>query len=184
LYQNRLPDEILIADDGSGESTKEVVESFSRVSPVPVKHIWQPDNGFRLSAIRNKAIIAASGDYIIQIDGDIIMHPYFIADHIKHAKKGYFAGGVRSFVKTEHSVAILLDNEFNYSDLKRNIRKWRRSIRIPFLTYLLKRIMQRNSYRIIGCNMAFWRENALNINGYNENIHGWGCEDLEFIIRF
>ena len=31
-----------------------------------------------------------------------------------------------------------------------------------------------------GCNMAFWRDDAICVNGYNELIQGWGSEDYEF----
>ncbi len=82
LAQDRLPDEILIADDGSGEATKQAVERFKSISKVPIHHIWHPDEGFRLSVIRNKAIEAAQSEYIIQIDGDILLDPHFISDHL------------------------------------------------------------------------------------------------------
>ena len=38
-------------------------------------HSWQEDNGFRAARSRNKAIFKSSGDYIVLIDGDIILHP-------------------------------------------------------------------------------------------------------------
>ena len=58
MQQSVLPDEILIADDGSGMETRDVVRHFERISPVPVRHIWHEDRGFRVAAIRNKAIAA------------------------------------------------------------------------------------------------------------------------------
>ena len=80
LRQKLMPGEIIIADDGSDARTKSVVDQFKDIAAVPVKHVWHSDEGFRLAAIRNKAIAAANGDYIIQIDGDMILHPYFIKD--------------------------------------------------------------------------------------------------------
>ena len=74
MQQTVMPSEILIADDGSGMSTRDVVKHFENISPVPVRHIWHEDNGFRLAAIRNKAIAASKGKYIIQIDGDLILN--------------------------------------------------------------------------------------------------------------
>jgi predicted glycosyltransferase involved in capsule biosynthesis len=38
-------------------------------------------------------------------------------------------------------------------------------------------------FEIHGCNMAFWRKDAIAINGYNENFNGWGPEDKEFVAR-
>ena len=90
MNQRRLPDEILIADDGSGEATRTLVEEMAAESFVPLRHIWHEDEGFRLGAIRNKAIAEAKGEYIIQIDGDIVLHPPFVADHVKMAREGWF----------------------------------------------------------------------------------------------
>ena len=33
------------------------------------------------------------------------------------------------------------------------------------------------------CNFAFWRNDAIAINGFNENFVGWGREDSEFTAR-
>lgn len=72
-----LPSEVLIADDGSTEDTKELIESYAKDFPCPLRHIWQMDKGFRLSEIRNRAINAANGEYIIIIDGDMILDSFF-----------------------------------------------------------------------------------------------------------
>lgn len=82
--QSQLPDEVLIADDGSDDATKQVIDEFRQTFKIPVKHVWQEDLGFRKSMILNKTIAQAEADYIIQIDGDCIMHKDFIKDHIKN----------------------------------------------------------------------------------------------------
>ena len=101
--QSVLPDEILIADDGSGEETRKLIEQLKRESPVPVRHVWHPDRGFRVGAIRNKAIHQAHGDYIIQIDGDIVVHPNFVADHIRFARRGSYVTGSRVVLTEEYT---------------------------------------------------------------------------------
>ncbi len=96
VHQTILPNEILIADDGSNSSTTQLIESFKANHPtLNVIHVWHEDKGFRLAAIRNKAIGVAVSDYIIQIDGDIILDPHFIADHLSIAARGYFVTGSR-----------------------------------------------------------------------------------------
>ena len=82
MQQTVMPSEIIIADDGSGIATRDVVRHFEAVSPVPVRHIWHEDDGFRLAEIRNKAIAASRGEYVIQIDGDLILQRHFIQDHM------------------------------------------------------------------------------------------------------
>ena len=71
VHQTILPNEVLIADDGSDERTANLIQKFKEAHPtLNIVHVWHEDNGFRLAAIRNKAIRMAQSDYIIQIDGD------------------------------------------------------------------------------------------------------------------
>ena len=79
LNQTVLPGEVIIADDGSKPPTKELIQKFQKNSPIPIIHSWQEDDGFRAAMSRNKAIAKASYEYLIIIDGDIILHLYVIA---------------------------------------------------------------------------------------------------------
>jgi glycosyltransferase involved in cell wall biosynthesis len=93
--QKVMPDEILIADDGSTEETKDLIESFKKKLLIPIYHFWHEDKGFRKSIILNKAIASAKGDYIIQVDGDCIMHKNFVGDHKAMAKQNTYLYGSR-----------------------------------------------------------------------------------------
>ena len=101
-----MPSEILIADDGSTEETAAVVREFQKISNIEIKHIWHPDQGFRLAAIRNKAIAEVSSDYIIQIDGDLVLHSHFVADHLALKKQGYFVAGSRVMLSKKSTQAL------------------------------------------------------------------------------
>ena len=114
MQQTVMPSEILIADDGSGMSTRDVVKHFENISPVPVRHIWHEDNGFRLAAIRNKAIAASKGKYIIQIDGDLILQRNFIQDHMLFAREGCFVTGSRGII-TDRNGKVLVSNRLAYT---------------------------------------------------------------------
>ena len=103
LHQVIPPDEILIADDGSDERTAKLVAQYADTAPIPIIHVWHEDNGFRLGSIRNKAIARASGDYIIQIDGDVILPPRFIQDHLSVAHPRRFVSGSRVLLGAEYS---------------------------------------------------------------------------------
>ena len=98
LHQIIQPDEILIADDGSKPETQQAIEAFQKRSAVPVHHVWQPDEGFQLAKIRNKAFSLAKGEYILQIDGDLLLHPAFIRDHLEWARRGTFVCGTRALL--------------------------------------------------------------------------------------
>lgn len=94
MHQSKMPDEIVIGDDGSTAETKQLIDSYAKSSPVPVVHVWQEDKGFRRTVILNKAIAKATGDYIIQVDGDVILDSHFVADHLEVAQEGCFVCGV------------------------------------------------------------------------------------------
>lgn len=186
LNQTRLPDEIVVADDGSTSSTKAVVEKYAALFRIPVHHVWQEDKGFRLAEIRNKAIAKASSDYIIQIDGDIIMHPHFIADHMKFAKVNSFVRASRIYINEEVSLQMLKTKQFKISAFSKGITNFFSALRIPLLWRCFEtdyKIKGDELYEIHGCNMAYWRQDALKVNGYNESFNGWGPEDKEFITR-
>ena len=86
LGQTILPDEIVVADDGSTEDTKEIIDLFAKRTTIPVIHCWQPDKGFRLSLARNIGLKSISYNYVVQIDGDVICHKNFIADHLFYSQ--------------------------------------------------------------------------------------------------
>jgi len=182
LRQTVLPDEILVADDGSKEPTRRVVEAFARTSPVPVRHIWHEDDGFRLTVIRNKAIAAARSEYLIQTDGDLILHPDFIKDHLATAQEGCFVSGSRVLVAEALSASLLAapDKAPRLSFWTRGLKNRANGLRLPLLGRLMNRF--RNN-RVRGCNMAFWRKDLLAVNGYNEEMTGWGEEDQELRVR-
>ena len=94
--QTILPCEIIVADDGSRSDTGEMVKRVAALSPVPVIHSWQEDKGFRLARSRNRAIAKARGEYIVLVDGDIILENHFIEDHLGFARPGFFIqGGIK-----------------------------------------------------------------------------------------
>jgi glycosyltransferase involved in cell wall biosynthesis len=186
LAQKTTPGEIIIADDGSGQETRDLIHSFQKISPTPIRHIWQEDAGFRLAQIRNKAIAAAKGDYIIQVDGDIIMHPCFISDHLRFAKKNSFVRASRIYLDEELTKKTLRLMKTNINIFNKGISNFFSAVRFPLIWPVFAhsyKIKGDERYEIHGCNMAFWKDNALEINGYNEEFKGWGPEDKEFVAR-
>ena len=93
--QTRLPEEVIIADDGSNQYAQKFVSDFQISSNLNVIYSWQEDKGFRPAESRNKAIAKSNFEYIVLVDGDMILHPRFIQDHIDNAEMGYFVQGTR-----------------------------------------------------------------------------------------
>lgn len=181
LNQRVLPDEILVADDGSGEPTRLVVEAFRKKAPIPIRHIWHEDDGFRLTVIRNKAIAAAQGDYIIQTDGDLLLHPDFVGDHARAARRGFLASGSRVMLTPEKTEAILRGASSPYlSFWSSGVENRLNGLHLPALGDLFKGY---KTHKVRGCNMAYWRDEIISVNGYNEEMTGWGNEDYELAVR-
>ncbi len=183
LNQSKFPDEVVIADDGSTEETRVVINRFKTLSPIPIVHVWQKDLGYRKTSALNKALAKATGDYIIQIDGDCIMHKNFIQDHLSAAEKNTYLFGSRVNIKENIIKRVLADKSIEFSFFARGINRRTRNLRIPVLGRLYGK---RNSIspKLRGCNTSFWRTDLIKVNGFNEDMKGWGHEDSELAIRF
>ena len=182
LNQTFLPQEIVVADDGSGPDTAALVREIGASSPIPIVHSWQEDEGFRSARSRNKAIAKASGDYIILIDGDIVLEPHFIADHRTFANPGYFVQGSRALLGQQLTAKALESGQLHFSFFASGVENKKNCLR----SALLARLFSFRSNRLSGvktCNFAFWKQDALRINGFNEDFIGWGREDSEFAAR-
>jgi glycosyltransferase involved in cell wall biosynthesis len=182
LHQTCLPDEILIANDGSGKTTTAVINKYKRILTIPIKDVWHEDIGFRKSAILNKAMKKAKADYIIQIDGDIILHRNFIEDHIRNAREKSFVQGCRTILDEEKTQEVIANNRFMFSFFSRGIKNRLNAIRFPMFSPLIKSNPE-TSRNIKACNIAFWRSDYIAVNGYNNHFQGWGWEDDEFAAR-
>ena len=180
--QTRMPDEIVIADDGSRDDTKLLIEEFKRQHKLSVKHIWHEDKGFRKSLILNKAVQNIDSSYILEIDGDIIIDPHFVSDHLKAAQQGYFVQGSRAMITEEKSLEILKSKQIDFSIFSSGLYSRFNALRIPFLSPIFV-LDPSNPFHIKGCNLAFWRKDYIAINGYYNGFEGWGGEDYEFAAR-
>ena len=180
--QTVLPKEVIIADDGSGDDTKITIHTFQTTSNLNILHSWQEDKGFRAAKSRNKAIAKSNSDYIILIDGDMILHPEFIQDHINNAELGYFIQGSRVLLTENATSNALKDINIQFLFFSQGIQNRKNAIHSNFLSKLFSK--KKNYLRgIKTCNMSFFKKDCTNINGFNNDFEGWGKEDSEFIVR-
>ena len=182
--QSRPADEIIIADDGSHEDVRLLIDGFK--DQLPIKHIWHEDKGFRKTEILNKALVASIADYLIFSDQDCIPRTDFIATHEHYAQKGYFlSGGVfRLSMNTSQKINrddIVSGNAFQL--------KWLQKQGLQITFKCTKLIDNKYFSRFMntitptkatwdGCNASGWRKDLLDVNGFREDMQ-YGGEDRE-----
>lgn len=190
IQDTTYPFEIIVADDGSGVETAKMIRDIkSRVS-IPILHIWHTNEGFRAAAIRNKAILAAEGDYIIFLDGDCIPRLNFISRHLALAEARTFVVGNRVLLNRAFTVSALAEMLplYRWSFWRWIIARLKGHCNriLPFLTQPFDGLRFKMTSRwkgAKGCNLGIWKSDLLNINGWEENFTGWGYEDSDLVIR-
>jgi glycosyltransferase involved in cell wall biosynthesis len=179
--------EVLVADDGSTVETKNVVENNHW--PYPISHVWHEDQGFRAAKIRNLAAQRAKGDYLIFMDGDCVPRSNFIQRHAELAESGWFVSGSRVLLNPKLTEAALSGKakilewsvwQWFWARIKgQSNRLW------PLLNFSVKPNKKRaDEWRgAKTCNLALWKKDFFQIEGFDEQFTGWGYEDSDLIIR-
>lgn len=195
-HQSKLPDAVYVADDGSSDRTANYLKDLKRKLPYPLTHVWHEDNGYRRSAIINKALLAVVEDYIIFLDGDQILHHKFVQDHLELCEKDTVILGTRPNVAFEDKTPPLkaprlltFFYKFLKGDVTNEVRTQKTTIKSR-VTGLMKglrlsaiKAIDCNESATRGGNMAAWRTALEKVNGFDEDFKGWGYEDTDMTIR-
>jgi glycosyltransferase involved in cell wall biosynthesis len=179
--------EIIIADDGSGQPTKDLINRFITEFKLNIKHVWQEDEGFQKSRILNKAILNAESEYLIFTDQDCIPRKDFVETHLNLAREGRFLSG--GYFKLPMSIS----QELTLEDIKKGsafhlnwlfahglkksfkcTKLWRSNLWSKLLNFVTPAAASWN-----GCNASGWKADMLAINGFNEDMQ-YGGQDREF----
>jgi glycosyltransferase involved in cell wall biosynthesis len=190
LEQTDQAFELIVADDGSTEETRQLVASYGARAPFQVEHVWQEDRGFRAAAVRNRAIASCHADYVIFTDGDCVPSRDFVATHKRLARRGCFVAANRVLLSRDATHRVLSAKQpiarWGWRDW---LRAWiRRDVNrlLPLLSLPDGAWRERHPQRWTGvktCNLAVWREDLLRVNGLDESYEGWGLEDSDLVIR-
>ena len=179
--QSRLPEEVIVTDDGSGADTRAAIERAACGFPCRLAHVWQEDLGFRAARARNRGVAAARGDYVILVDGDMLLHRDFVSDHLALALRGHSLQGSRLDATEAETARLLAGGRPRFSPLMPGRFPPHRAIRAPWLARIKAR--STSGGRIFSCNMSAWRDDLLFVNGFDERFEGYGGEDQELAKR-
>ena len=178
--------DIIIADDGSTNETKELIDKFKENYPVEITHAWHEDEGYRRQKILNEAIVMAKNEYILFTDGDCIPREDFVETHAKYAEKGYFLSGGYCKLPMNTSEAISEDDIkskrcFDVKWLKTQgevsgKNKLKLSAKNGWANFL--DAVTPTGATFNNCNSSAWKSDLIAINGYDERMQ-YGGPDRE-----
>jgi glycosyltransferase involved in cell wall biosynthesis len=197
LTQSEQNFEVMIADDGSDERTKAVIERYRGRASFPIQHFWQENKGFRKSRILNEAIRAARGETLIFLDGDCVPHKEFVAQHIALQEEGRYVCGRRVDLSSELTArldAAQIEAGALNGTASGLLRLWRDSLKKNGSKPFHRAYMVRNPFlrkicgldRVVdlkGCNFSVSRDNMLAIDGFDQSFEGYGREDTDVELR-
>ena len=182
--------EVIVADDGSGPATAALIETVKSVIGHRVVHVWHEDKGFRAGEIRNRAVLASRGDYIVFLDGDCIVRPDFVAIHRRLAERCCFVTGNRILLSRELTAQVLRDGltpetwgcaTWLGKRLSGGVNRLSALLKLPLGP--LRRLRAKQWKGARSANLAIWRGDLVTVDGYDADYAGWGKEDSDIIVR-
>jgi glycosyltransferase involved in cell wall biosynthesis len=188
--QSHTDFEIIIADDGSREETRQLIDRMRPETGLTIRHIWQQDKGFRKCRILNMATLESATDYLVFTDGDCIPRRDFLEVHASEAAPGRFLSGGYHKLPMEASKAIGKDDiisgrcfeldwlkahglKSTYKNSKLTASRWQAR---------LFNALTPTRCRFKGSNGSAWKKDVLAVNGFDETM-AYGGEDREFGVR-
>jgi glycosyltransferase involved in cell wall biosynthesis len=183
--------EIVVADDGSKDETRQLIDALIQNFSQPLTHVWHEDLGFRLAAIRNLAVKHCRGSYFIFLDGDCIVQPDFIARHRCLSEDAHMVTGSRVLLNEKFTQSLIAQQVWDISGFRRHLLLKRLNGSVnKFLAFYIKFCQSSVRYYsgfkwrgIKGCNFACWRQDFEFVGGYDETFEGWGHEDADMVFR-
>lgn len=175
---------VIIADDGSGDETRAVIDRFRERGILRLEHVWQEDEGFRKCRILNQAIASTSCDYLVFTDGDCIPQPNLLATHQRLAAPRYFLSGgyikltlpvSESLTEEDISSGAIFDRDWLIARGQPRGHKLWKLLREPWKQNLLNR-MTPAAASWNGMNSSTWTRDLIAVNGFNEDMQYGGLD--------
>jgi len=186
--------EIIISEDADSTLMAAFVDKYPFENPF--QHLTQKDSGWNKNKALNRAILAAKSDYLVFIDGDCVLHPQFMEQHIAYARPGLILGG-RRLKLNEKLTQLFLENSIRPSNINKTLVfnilfLKKKGILFPEEGFYINPKgfwgfipSARRLKRLTGCNMSFYKKAILDINGFDEDyIRPAVGEDIDITWRF
>lgn len=172
--QSQVPSEVVVCDDGSSLETSSLVRRWE--GRLPIYHVWQPDRVFRAARSRNLGMSKSTAEYVVLIDGDCLLPPKFIENHVKLAKPGYLVAGGRHLLWESETDALLREAQ----SIEDAFTHWKfRAVSLSLL-----RDLRPGAWEAVRtCNLGVYRDDIEAVAGFDESYVGWGREDSDFVVR-
>jgi glycosyltransferase involved in cell wall biosynthesis len=180
LRQSDTDFELFVADDGSDDEVRALLERYRPQAPFPIRHVWQENRGYRRSKIANTAVRESTGRLLLLSDGDCIPHGDFVRVHRQaHLPSGFSVGGyVRIGLEDSRALTPEAVRQGAYERfLTPEIARTHRRQHAYNLFYVL--IGKRDRPKAYGANIGVDRDAYYAVNGYDENFDGFGKEDSD-----
>jgi glycosyltransferase involved in cell wall biosynthesis len=178
-FQEDLPVEVIIADDGSTDGTLEWIDSVASKYPFPVRYITRKHTWYRLASLNNLAARHTKGKRILFTNGDQVHCPGSIGSHYE-LDDNTVGGGVFKGVAEPYSREV---------DLQM-VREWGRLEELATehpstktnVGYIESTDPNINPIGVWGGNISVPAAIFEKIGGYDEGFDvGWGGEENNLV---
>lgn len=171
------PFEIIVVDDGSGDSTGQVVEAVRREHPHLDLTFLEQQNGGAARA-RNRGARAAEGEVLIFLDDDMLVAPDHLVRHMAHLADPES----KTIVNGHWEFAPEIHRELESSSFGR-FRLWLETWFKDGLDmeHLDEDLLKPNM--LTACNLGIRRQDFLALGGFDETFPAAGYEDQDLAMR-
>jgi glycosyltransferase involved in cell wall biosynthesis len=177
--QTYLNFELVVAEDNDSLEMKNFIKSVKTIS---IEHTYQEDRGVRKSRSVNNAILKATGEYLIFIDGDCIPYSTFIESHVELSEKNKILSGRRLNLGPLFSRKIRknifssyeLETSFisKFFTLNKDAQEGHTEAGLyinPKTILYQKFIANKKNTSLLGCNYSCFKSDMFLINGLDES---------------